>query len=153
MFFPAYTTSEGTFEMPEEAVHTANYTFFADQLFNSCNSRKTKKAALIAHKPLQQVVTDGSPHFEFWKEAILKLENMRYRDEDRTNLTKANESRHRYIRTLRMMPDLGNIVKDKGFPYFKTGYVNQDPLENFFGNLKAHGVRNVSPSCFKRKAI
>lgn len=138
--------------MSEEAVHTAEFTYFADELFDSCNSRKTKKAAVAVNKPLQQVVSDGSPHSEFWKNSIEKLENMRYRDLDKTNLPKANETRHRFIRTLRMMPDLWNLVKDKGFPYLKTGYVNQDPLENFFGNLKAHGVRNVSPSCFQAES-
>ena len=29
----------------------------------------------------------------------------------------------------------------------KTRHINQDPLENFFGCLRASGCRNVNPTC------
>lgn len=131
--------------MEKGALHTANFTIFQDQLFDSLSARKRKLGA--RKKPLRQVVTDGSPHWEFWITAIKYLENMRYRTESNINPPKANDTRRRLIRTLKMMIDLWMSVKDKGFNYLKTGYVNLEPLENFFRSLKDHGERNIFPSC------
>jgi len=33
-----------------------------------------------------------------------------------------------------------------GFANFKTRYCNQDPLENFFGQVRSHAVRNTNPT-------
>lgn len=91
--------------MDPEAVHTADFTLFQDNLFDSLNSRKNKQRSMEIRKPLQQVLTDDSPHWEFWQHAIRKLENMRYRTETNKNPPRANDTRRRFIRTLRMLPD------------------------------------------------
>lgn len=41
---------------------------------------------------------------------------------------------------------VGN-VKEKSFKYLCLRRINQDPLENFFGRIRSHGVRNVNPTC------
>lgn len=145
--FTAIHTTEGSFTMDGGVAHTANFTRFQDNLFDSLNARRSKQSAREIRKPLQEVLPDDSPHWEFWKSAIKYLENMRYRTIDNVNPPRANDTRRRFIRSLKLLPGLWDSVKEKGFPYLKIGYVNPDPLENFFGRLKAGGVCNVSPSC------
>lgn len=52
-------------------------------------------------------------------------------------------------RNLLAFPRLWNIFKSKGFRHIKSGFINQDPVENFFGNLRSNGCRNVTPTCFQ----
>lgn len=40
------------------------------------------------------------------------------------------------------------MLKKKGFKYLCLRRINQDPLENFFGRIRSHGVRNVNPTCY-----
>lgn len=38
-------------------------------------------------------------------------------------------------------------MNQKGFKFLVTRNLNQDPVENFFGNIRSHGVRNINPTC------
>lgn len=37
----------------------------------------------------------------------------------------------------------------KGLTCLKTGHINQDPIENFFGCIRSHGIRNIKPTCYQ----
>lgn len=119
--------------MEKEAIHTAKYADFADKRFDSCNARKGKNDPIVKEKPLQQVVTDTSPHLKFWEECAQKMLDMRFVDKRSKKPLPTPPSHSNWIRNLRLMPELWKLLKEKGFQHMKTGYINQDPLENFFG--------------------
>ena len=41
----------------------------------------------------------------------------------------------------------------QGFRSFETRKINQDPLENYFGNVKSHDFRSNKPRCYQFEAI
>ncbi|GLV38177.1 hypothetical protein CBL_12823 [Carabus blaptoides fortunei] len=49
--------------------------------------------------------------------------------------------------TIRRIHEIFRITKKKRAEYLCTRNFNQDPLENFFGLVHNHGVRNISPNC------
>lgn len=112
-----------------------------------------KSYAVKIKKPLQQVLTDDSPHLKFWIEARKKLMDMRYvKLKCKTPLSNS-PSLNGWIEYLKTLPVVWQMLKERGFTFMKTGYINQDSLENFFGFVKSRGVRYVSPSCHQTEGI
>lgn len=52
-----------------------------------------------------------------------------------------------WLTTIKGFRKLWIIVKKAGMKYLKTRYINQDPLENFFGMIRSHNSRNINPTC------
>lgn len=46
------------------------------------------------------------------------------------------------------MRALWRNLEKEGRTYLKPKSLNQDPLENFFGQIRSHGVRYTNPNCF-----
>ncbi|KAJ8917056.1 hypothetical protein NQ315_012975 [Exocentrus adspersus] len=100
---------------------TADFLSLMDQLFDSVNG-STYEAD--HGKDLRCAVKKNSPHLDFWKESIKVLESAKF--------IKQNNSEFLVV----------------GFAYLTPRHINQDsPLENFFGMIRSHGVRNVNPTC------
>lgn len=49
------------------------------------------------------------------------------------------------------MQDLWKMLSAEGIQKLCTRNLNQDPIENLFGNIRMQGVRNVNPTCFSFK--
>lgn len=112
-----------------------------DQLFDSVNGSNYE----ADHgKKLRCAVTTQSPHLKFWKKSIEILSSVRF-------LTEKGEvippSLLNWIKTLHSFIYLWNMLSKLGFKYLCPRNINQDPLENFFGCIRSHGVRNINPSC------
>lgn len=104
-------------------------------------------------EPLQQVLTGKCPHLQFWVEAMRKLMDMRYvKQKCKSPLTNP-PSLNGWIENLTTLPVIWKMLKEKEFTFTKTGLINQDSLENFFGSLKSRRVRYVSPSCHQTEGL
>lgn len=128
--------------MPVSAFGTSEFLFFMDRLFDSVNGASI--AAQLA-KPLRCALSSSSKHEEFWNEAICVLETMHFFNNQRPKIVPP--SIKNWIHTLKGMKYLWSKLREQGFKYLCIRHLNQDPLENFFGQIRSHGVRNVNPTC------
>lgn len=51
-----------------------------------------------------------------------------------------------WIRTIQSAKVLWEMLQKCDFKYLNLKYLNQDPIENLFGQIRDHGHRNVNPS-------
>lgn len=141
---------ETVLKLEKNALLSGDYADVCDQKFDSCNSRQLTKNK---EKPLIQVVTDNSEHHKFWKYAVQKLRNMRYVNKETLKPLPNAPTLNNWIFTIKGLEDLWKMLKKEGFTYLKTGYINQDPLENLFGNLKSSDFRDNTPSCRQAESL
>lgn len=136
-----------TGKLPKAAIGTANFLLFFDKLFDSFNG----SAVEPAHgKLLRCAISSSSPHLKFWKDAITVLETVRFvstRGREHVPPTIRD-----WITSIRGMRKLWYNLKEKGFKFVSPRNFNQDPVENFFGGIRSHGIRNINPSCAQFKA-
>lgn len=97
-------------------------------------------------KELLRNVTPTSPHQNIWTQSKRILKSMKFV----TNTGSAGTvpSISNWIHTIENM----ELLRDKLFneynlKSFWCRHFNQDTLENFFGSIRSHGIRNVSPTC------
>ncbi|XP_022830991.1 uncharacterized protein LOC111359629 [Spodoptera litura] len=125
---------------------------FIDKLFDSVNGtkRNTKKGKL------RGPVKPNSKHFEFWREAINTIKNIRFVD-SASKRAKNNKKEYHvrvpsldgWVMTLKSFERIANLLFTKyDLKYFYPGLINQDPLENFFGRIRAINYRNVNPDSY-----
>lgn len=126
--------------MPEEATETAEFVLFMDRTFDSVNGTKYN-----SDNDLRCAVTEHSKHHEFWVESIKVFQSMKF--------IKANGQKYtppsikNWIHTLKGFRHLWHYCKEQGFKFLSPRNFNQDPLENYFGGIRSHGVRNINPTC------
>lgn len=114
---------------------------FFNQLFDSVNGLQ-----LRSDTPLRVAVTESSQHHSFWNNAIKFLCDMRFVNKT-TKKPISTPSLIHWITTVKGFKKLWALVNELGMKCLKTRYVNQDPLENFFGVIRSHNRRNVNPTC------
>lgn len=94
-------------------------------------------------------MNDESFHIQFFKEAIGKIQRMRYVDPtSKKPLSKQPPSLNNLILTIRGFLNLWTKLKELGFKHLKTKHINQDPLEKFFSGIRAFGT-NRKPTCYQ----
>ncbi|CAH2992232.1 unnamed protein product [Chilo suppressalis] len=127
--------------------NTAEIVLFFDQLFDSVNG-----ASILSHKkgkPLRTAVTEKSPHHKFWQDSIKKLETIKYVD------TAGNEktvpSLKKIVITLNSYVRLWQFLKNHEIKIMRPRYYNSDPIENFFGQVRAYNYRSNDPNCHSFK--
>ncbi|CAH1731684.1 unnamed protein product [Aphis gossypii] len=125
------------FNSPED---TGQLCLFIDNLFDSANGSTIKPSV---GKDLRGAVTVNSPHWEFWKKALIVLESMEYE----TKTKKQVPSVTNWIKTIKGLQILCKRLLKDGFKCILLRNFNQDPIENFFGSIRSHGVRNIKPTC------
>ncbi|KAK2578991.1 hypothetical protein KPH14_012650 [Odynerus spinipes] len=91
-------------------------------------------------------VTGPCEHEEMWNKAIPIFQNMKriprkMRDRKRPPVLK------NWVHTFRSFKLLCKSLYNLGFTDFAARSFNQDCIENFFGQIRQHGVRNVNPTC------
>ncbi|XP_049817860.1 uncharacterized protein LOC126264344 [Aethina tumida] len=122
-----------------KATETADLLLFFDQLFDSVNG-----SAINSHvgKDLRSVVTFKSKDFMFWQQSLPILKSMYFNSHQIFTPSLKN-----WHFTLRGFIYLSKKLLGMGFKFISPRSFNQDPLENFFGQIRSHGVRNVNPTC------
>lgn len=127
---------------------TAKLVLFIDELFDSVNGSPGQSKG-----KLRCAVKKNSPHREFWQEAVKKLKNIKYIDTLSKLAMRAGKPRYvrvpsleGWITTLNSFLGLSKLLFSKyEVEYFYPRFINQDPLENFFGRVRAMNYRNVNP--------
>ncbi|KAK9710416.1 Transposase protein [Popillia japonica] len=131
---------------PPSASDTADFLLFFDKVFNSINGSTIKPQN---GKFLRCAVTSSSDHMEFWNEAVRVLSTIKFLKEvtkadGRKVITSVPPSIKNWISTLEGFKKIWKKLSDLGFEYLCPRNLNQDPLENFFGCIRSHGVRNIT---------
>ncbi|KAI4455727.1 transposase protein [Holotrichia oblita] len=136
-------TVDKTKTMPSEGQQTANLFLFLDDLFDSVNGGMT---IYKPGKTLRGPVTPTSRHNYIWSRAIAIFENMEY-----IPIKPGDKSRpavlQSWIETLKGFKVIRHRLFQKGYKNFPARAFNQDALENFFGQIRQHDMRNINPSC------
>ena len=120
---------------------TAKICRFFNKLFNSVNALNEDKVY-----ELRRPVTAKSKHHKFWDEALSFLKNISFVEKDSGNPSKEIPTFKYWIRTIEAFKLLWKKVSDAGFIELKTRYMNQDPLEIFFGQIRSQTVTNRNPT-------
>lgn len=124
----------------DNGLFTADILLFINDLFESLNCFGHTRGKL------QQALTANSAHFEFWSDAVKKLESMRFdaSNERESNPLPLKKIIH-VIKTIRHL--WADLQKLDGVKFLSLRRLNQDPLENFFGQIRSHGGFNTNPDC------
>lgn len=136
------TSVDGSRVMDAAGQDTADLCLFLDELFDSLNAR----LGYQTNKTLQLAVSRKSAHLKVWNRAIQVLESMQFiakKPGDRTRPPVIDN----FISTIKGFKLIQTTIKQHGYDVFPTRSFNQDPLENFFGQIRQHGVRNINPTC------
>uniref|UniRef100_A0A1Y1KN14 THAP-type domain-containing protein n=1 Tax=Photinus pyralis TaxID=7054 RepID=A0A1Y1KN14_PHOPY len=129
--------------LPVSASETAEFILFADKLFDSLNGTTCKAPV---GKPLKGGVSASSGHVEFWYEALQILDSMKFYSDQKNGFV-ANPSLRNLKHTIRGFIYLQQKLLNEGsFSFLLPRSFNQDALENFFGSVRSHGIRNINPS-------
>lgn len=125
----------------ESGIATAETVNFFNDLFDSVNGSEN------SDNNLRCAVTADSVHHAFWTNAKNVLSNMCYVDKITRETIRASPTLKNWLSTVEGFENLWEILKCKyDFTTFKTRYCNQDPVENFFGQMRSHAVRNTNPT-------
>lgn len=123
--------------------HSSEIIFFFDRLFDSVNgSRKLPSKG----KLLRCGISDTSAHIKFWmEEAVPLLDNMKFLTTGSCK-RESPPSLKNWPFTLKNIKNIWTTVKENGFEYLLGRHLNQDPIENLFGQIRSHGARNSNPT-------
>lgn len=132
------------FKMVPEAQDTGLLLGFFDELFDSINGgTRNRKFKAIRMKTSTD---DECLQEKVWDKALRVLNSMEFEKRKQSDQVKPAVL-HNFILTIRNFKFLRKHLGDLGFESFATRAFNQDPLENFFGQVRQHGVRNTNPTC------
>lgn len=125
--------------------NTSEMVSFLDDLFDSVNGATLLQSKHNKGKPLRHAVTEKSPNHTFWQEAIKKLDQIRYIDCRGREISVP--SLKNWVVTLKSYQRLWQFFKSKNIKIMRPRYFNSDPIENFFGQVRAYNLRNNNPNC------
>lgn len=128
--------------LPQSCVQTAEFLLFVDKLFDSVNGSASTSSET---KPLRCAVTKKTPHIQFWYDAIKILDTVSFSNAKRKKYVPPTITN--WILTLKGFIYIWKKLSAKGFISMIPRNMNQDSLENFFGCIRSHGVRNINPTC------
>ena len=133
-------------QIPKEGKNTANFLFFGNKLTDAFNG----KVKHDPHSEYRTLLTDSSFHLQFFDEAYQEISLMRFVDpKTKKPVNRQPPTLKNFKLTLRGFKFLWKRLKDLGFESLKTAFVNQDPLENFFSQIRDCGVNNRKPTCYQ----
>ncbi|XP_025414534.1 uncharacterized protein LOC112686472 [Sipha flava] len=121
------------------AQSTGQLCLFMDKLFDSANGNSIK---LELGKNLRCAVTRNSSHWDFWQKALITLNSMKYINTNKAIVPSITN----WIKTVKGIMHICKRLLDCGFAFVLLQNFNQDPIENFFGSIRSHGVRNIKPT-------
>lgn len=136
----------GRGDVPKECEDIIPFVLKIDQLFDSLN-------ASTYHIPDGKIykgpVRRNSSHHKLWQECIKMLKSCTF---VKGSINKSVPTLRNFVRTIEGFQEIWKILNIKyGLNSMLTRNFNQDPIENFFGNVRSLGFRNVSPDCVSFK--
>lgn len=109
-------------------------------MFDSYNGKKGQG--------LSSIITTTSNHLEFWEKAYNKLRRMEYVDKNTHMSIRKNAPKCliNWMWNIEGTKHLWNMLRNEEFLHLDLRYINQDPIENYFGQIRSNGHRNTNPS-------
>lgn len=111
-----------------------------DQLFDSVNGSSIRPDK---GKILRCAITCSTSHIEFWNEAIAVFDSMSFITSN--SQRKIPPCIKNWCLTLKSFKYIWSKLNST-FKFLLPRNINQDPLENIFGAIRSHGIRNVNPT-------
>ncbi|CAH2014037.1 unnamed protein product [Acanthoscelides obtectus] len=130
-------------KLSETAQGTAKVLKFFDDLMDSVNGYSLYPSS---GKPLRSAVSRCTDHFEFWVEARQTLRKMYYQAEG-TEERLRPPSLVNWTVTINGIIDIFEMLEQGNVNHLKCRRLNQDPIENFFGQIRQQGLRDTNPTC------
>ncbi|XP_063824571.1 uncharacterized protein LOC135077445 isoform X1 [Ostrinia nubilalis] len=130
----------GTGRIPKEAQDTAEILLFFDNLFDSVNGSYNR---IEKGKVYRSAVSPKSPHHKLWYKSLPILKSMQFVGGARSGVVPSLRS---WIKTIEAFQQITKKLHSIGLKSLLLRNFNQDPLENFFGAIRAHGHRNIMPT-------
>ncbi|CAK1587697.1 unnamed protein product, partial [Parnassius mnemosyne] len=139
-----YVASEEVGILPKECQETAKILMLFDKLFDSLNGSLAQREKSYYEKPLLRAVTPTSRHYLLWKEAKILLSGMKF--VNKTKQVKNVSLMRNWISTIEGIELLTRILLNKyGITSVYMRNLNQDPLENFFAQIR-YVCGNIYPT-------
>ncbi|XP_028046886.1 uncharacterized protein LOC105836495 isoform X2 [Monomorium pharaonis] len=134
-------TTKGNMHLPANAEATSECILFFDNLFDSFNAKKGKENCSI--------ITKSSNHILFWHNSIDMLRKMDFIESDSHKYIHQNaKCLSNWIWTIRSAQRLWNTLQKSGFTSLNLKFLNQDPIENCFSQIRDHINNNPTPYQF-----
>lgn len=112
-----------------------------DKLFDMLNSSE------INHPNKFKNAFQGLDYqIDFLEEMIIFLQNIKIYDLNNKDVTSKCKFIKCWMVTIRAIQILWQRLSQAGFKYLKTRRVNQDCLENYFGNVRQQGGNSLNPT-------
>lgn len=136
----------GRGDIPKECEDMVPFLLKIDKLFDSLN---TSTYHIPNGKIFKGPVRRDSPHHKLWQDSIKMLKSCVY---VKDSVAKSVPTLKNFVRTIEGFQEIWKLLNDNyGIHCMLTRNFNQDPVENFFGNIRSLGCRNVSPDCVSFK--
>lgn len=128
--------------LPEDFSKTAHFLIFVNDLFDSLNGAGKSNV-----NPLRSAIdmSNKDQHFRFWTYAIEMLEKMNFIDKESGVANNMSSVLKKTISTIKAYMELTNLCLSLGMKSVSLRRLNQDGLENFFGNIKS--------ACYTKKQL
>ncbi|KAJ8913902.1 hypothetical protein NQ315_005699 [Exocentrus adspersus] len=139
----AIETFSTTGDLPVESLHTAEFVHTIDNLFDSLNGSHLNSPD---GKILKCALSEESPHLKFWSDLLPKIRDWKIIDCETGQLRNNYKFHEGWQTTVKAIMRLWANLKDKGLQYLLLRNLNQDPLENLFGQIRQHGICNTNPT-------
>lgn len=139
-------SSNLTSKLPSEAMQTAEFIHDMDSLFDSFNGRTPKPEK---GKPYRRCMSQKSPHRHLWHSLLSKIENWRFLSKNGMVSKVQMPFKTGWITTIKAAIGLFDECQKRGFRFLRTRALNQDPLENYFANIRSLNAGNTNPNCYQ----
>lgn len=130
--------------LEKSAANTADFLLFMDKLFDSVNGAAVQP---LSGKLLRVAITANSTHLDFWEEAMNVLNSIQICDSVTGARLSSPPTFKNWVHTLKGLRYIWTKLKHVGFKFLCLRNINQDALENLFGNIRANGFRDNNPTC------
>lgn len=114
-------------EMDTSSLCTSQYCFWINNIFDFMNSLSSKDNVVL-RKPLNVNSQNTTAFLNDAKEWLLKLKKL--------NFTRPNKFIDGFIQNINVLSLLSNDISNKNYKYLSTRNLNQDCLEQFFGQIR-----------------
>ncbi|KAF0729859.1 THAP-type domain-containing protein [Aphis craccivora] len=115
-----------------DAVDAAFLSQFFDNLFDSLNAGS-----------FDRILKKNSLHHELWDQSLKILSTMRFIDKSRKTMSVLTI--RNWISTIKSLQTLYKVLQSVNIRSFLSRHINQDSLENFFGEIRL--VLSTNPKC------
>lgn len=101
-------------------------------------------------KEISCIITNSSNHILFWHSALNMLRKMDFVESGTHKYIRHNSKcLSNWIWTIEGAQHLWNTLRKSGFSSLNLKFLNQDPVENCFSQIRDHGHRNNNPSPYQ----